>query len=155
MALAGCSAAGGYSGKGGAVEGRSTILIDAPAGSTIDVGFLEGLGHDVAVCHGPHEGAPCPILFDGSCPMVDAAHGIVFELDLNSRDHREILAEYRRRLPDDVPIRVATSPEQARQHAALLAEVQVWTRDPTVGDLDGFAALVETADRFREVDQAL
>ncbi|MFP5255318.1 MAG: hypothetical protein ACLGI8_05640 [Acidimicrobiia bacterium] len=46
-----------------------------------------------------------------------------------------------------MPIRVVTTPEQAVQHAALLAGVEVWTHEPTVADLDGFAAEVEAADR--------
>jgi hypothetical protein len=48
---------------------------------------------------------------------------------------------------EEMPIRGVTTPEQAVQHAALLAGVEVWTHEPTVADLDGFAAEVEAADR--------
>ena len=30
----------------------------------------------------------------------------------------------------------------------LLAEVEVWTHEPNVADLDGFAAEIEAADRL-------
>ena len=38
----------------------------------------------------------------------------------------------------------------AEHLAELLGGVQVWTHEPTVGELDGFAAEVEAADRTRE-----
>ncbi len=37
----------------------------------------------------------------------------------------------------------------ANKYRDLLAGVQVWTREPTVSDLDGFAAQVEAADGLR------
>lgn len=139
--------------KEGDVEDRSIILVDVPEGSTVDTDFLEELGHEVVVCHGPPDRTLCPMLAKGSCPKADAAHGIIFELDLDRPQHRAILAAYRARLPDDVPIRVVTTAEHAHQHASLLSTVQVWTHDPTTGDLDGFASLVEAADHFRELDE--
>lgn len=135
------------------MERRSVILVDVPEGSTLDVGFLEGLGHEVMVCHGPAERTLCPILSEGRCPKAAAAHGIIFELDLNRPQHRAILSRYRQHLPEDVPIRVVTTQEQAHEHASLLANVQVWPHEPTAGDLDGFASLVEAADWFREVER--
>jgi hypothetical protein len=136
------------------VEDRSIILVDMPEGSTFDAGFLEELGHGVVVCHGPTDRTLCPMLATGSCPTADAAHGIIFELDLDRPQHRAILAAYRQRLPDDVPIRVVTTQDKARQYASLLSAVQVWTHDPTTGDLDGFASLVEAADWFRDMEES-
>jgi len=52
-------------------------------------------------------------------------------------------------LREDVPIRVAISFEQAGRYASLLAGVQVWTHEPGTGDLDGFTAQVEAAERFQ------
>jgi hypothetical protein len=40
------------------------------------------------------------------------------------------------------------SPADAERHAELLRDVQLWTREPNVADLDGFAAEVEAADRL-------
>ena len=132
---------------------RSVILVDIPEGKSTDVGFLAGLGHTVVVCHGPPFGTLCPILSkDGFCPMAEAAHGVVFRLDLDRAQHRAILQRYKAVLKEDVPIRVATTPEQAYRYASLLAGVQVWMHQPGTGDLDGFAAEVEAADRFPDSD---
>lgn len=128
----------------------SVILIDIPNGEAADVGFLQGLGHSVMVCHGPDPGTLCPILSGTGCPMVDEAHGIVFLLDLDRPQHRAILKRYKDVVKDDVPIRVKVSREQAVSYADMLRGVQVWTHDPGVGDLDGFSAEVDAADMFRE-----
>ncbi|MDP3985072.1 MAG: hypothetical protein Q8Q52_08755 [Acidimicrobiia bacterium] len=132
---------------------RSVILVDVPDGESTDVGFLEGLGHTVVVCHGPAHGTLCPILSkDGFCPKAEVAHGVVFRLDLDRPQHRAILQRYKAVLREDVPIRVATTPEQARKYATLLTGVQVWMHEPGTGDMDGFAAEVEAADRFPSND---
>jgi hypothetical protein len=131
------------------MSGQSVILIDIPDGQATDVAFLEGIGHPVMLCHGPGDHV-CPIISDGNCGMANNAHGIVFMLDLDRAAHREILAKYKAVLRDDVPIRVRVSREQAISYASLLAGIQVWTHDPGIGDLDGFAAEVEAADKFLE-----
>jgi hypothetical protein len=46
-----------------------------------------------------------------------------------------------------MPIRVVVTSEQADRYRDLLADLQVWTHEPTAADLDGFAAEVEAADR--------
>ncbi|MDK1038079.1 MAG: hypothetical protein QGD91_04000, partial [Actinomycetota bacterium] len=51
-----------------------------------DKEFLEKLGHPVLVCHGPGWGHACPIIKDG-CPLVDSAHGVIFQLDLDRPQH--------------------------------------------------------------------
>jgi hypothetical protein len=99
------------------------------------------------VCHGPHPGELCPLLAGTGCEKFDAAHGIVFELDLDLAQHRAILERYRQLGGAELPIHVVVSPEQAEQYAALLEDIEVWTHAPTVADLDGFAAEVEAADR--------
>ncbi len=113
--------------------------------------LLEGMGHRVEVCHGPGEGdhAQCPLLEEGTCDLVDAAHGVVFKLDLDREYHRRILATYKRTLPADMPIAVAVRPGQERIYVELLDRLYVWNHTPTVADLDGFAALVEAADKTR------
>jgi hypothetical protein len=42
---------------------------------------------------------------------------------------------------------VVATLEQAEQYRDELAGVEVWTHEPTVADLDGFAAEVEATDR--------
>jgi hypothetical protein len=133
----------------------SVILLDVPEGSRIDAGFLEGIGHPVVICHGPDTGSLCPILSGEGCPKAEAAHGVIFELDLDRPQHRAILERYKAVLPEEVPIRVVTTPEQALRFASLLSNVQVWAHEPMYGDLDGFAALVEAGDWLRDAEEWL
>ena len=128
------------------VQLDSPILFDIPEGEPADIEFLEGLGHPVLICHGPATKTLCPILAGKDCPLLDAAHGIVFQFDLDRPQHRAILARYKEVTRDDVPIWVVVTPEQATQYTSLLAGLKVLTHDPVAGDLDGLAAEVEAAD---------
>jgi hypothetical protein len=113
--------------------------------------LLEGMGHQVEVCHGPGTGDHmyCPLLEEGTCDLVNAAHGVVFKLDLDRDYHRQILHTYKQRLPDDMPIAVAVQPGQDAAYGELLEGLYVWSHTPTASDLDGFASLVEAADKTR------
>lgn len=128
----------------------SRILFDTPEKEPADIAFLEGLGHEVTVCHGPDHGKLCPILSGAGCELVETAHGIVFELDLDRPQHRAILAAYRRNIREDIPIRVVVKPGQVGAYPELLNGLHVWTRRPAAGDLDGLAAEVEAMDRSIE-----
>ena len=124
----------------------SPILFDLPDGIPSDAEFLERLGHAVLVCHGPPAKTRCPILKGEGCPVVETAHGIVFQLDLDRPQHRAILARYKEVIRDDVPIWVVARPEQATAHSQLLAGLKILSYSPVAGDLDGLAAEVEAAD---------
>jgi len=127
----------------------SGLVLDVTASdATLDKDFLERLGHPVLVCHGPAWGRACPIIA-GECPMVDAAHGVIFQLDLDRPQHRVILKRYQEVLGDEVPIVVVVTPEQEEAYSHLLGGVQVWQETPTIAKLDGFAALTETVDDLR------
>jgi hypothetical protein len=124
------------------------VLLDVLAGDgEFDQKTLARLGHPVLTCSGPEVNALCPLLGGTGCPKFDQAHGIVFELDLDRAQHRAILERYRQLAREDLPIRVVVRPDQRVRYADLLATVQVWDHQPTVADLDGFAAQVEAADR--------
>jgi hypothetical protein len=124
------------------------VLLDVLAGQgDFDQSILERLGHPVLTCSGPEATALCPLLGGEGCPKFEQAHGIVFELDLDRPQHRAIVDRYRRLAREDVPIRVVVSADQQRRYEELLATVQVWDHEPTVADLDGFAAQVEATDR--------
>jgi len=124
------------------------VLLDAPEGAgEFDQSILERLGHPVMTCSGPATKELCPLLGGTGCPKFDEAHGIVFELDLERPQHRAIVKRYRELGRDDLPIRVVVAAEQHDRYAGLLADVQVWDHEPTVADLDGFAAEVEAVDR--------
>jgi hypothetical protein len=128
---------------------QGLVLLDVTPGSAgeFDQDTLERIGHPVVVCHGPSEHA-CPLLGGHGCPKFQEAHGVVFKLDLGRAQHRAILTRYQRLARPDVPIRVLVAPGDAERHADLLSGVQTWTHEPTVADLDGFAAEVEAADRL-------
>jgi hypothetical protein len=124
------------------------ILVDiAAGGDDFDRSFLERAGHAVVVCHGPDHATLCPILTGTGCQKVDDAHGIVFVLDLERPQHRAILKRYREVTRPEVPIRAVVRPGQRDRFAAALEGVELWEHEPTVADLDGFAAQVEAADR--------
>jgi hypothetical protein len=129
------------------------IILDVTPGSAVfETDFLERLGHPVLVCHGPMHDV-CPLLEDRSCDMLNSAHGVVFQLDLDRPEHRVILRRYQEVLGGERPIRVVVLPGQEVTYAGLLAGCQVWTSQPNVGDLDGFAAQVEATDRFEEAGE--
>jgi hypothetical protein len=127
---------------------EGVILLDIPPGMDehFDVSFLERTGHPVEVCRGPQE-RPCPLLSGQGCPKFESAHGIVFELDLDRAEHRSILERYRALARADRPIRAVVRPGQAERYRDVLAGVETWSHDPTVAELDGFAARVEATDR--------
>jgi hypothetical protein len=130
-------------------EAHGMILIDVTPGSgeEFDRSFLERTGHEVVVCHGPDDGVVCPLLTGTGCEKVDRAHGIVFALDLDRPQHLAILQRYHEVTRPEVPIRAVVRPGQRTKYAELLEPFEVWEHEPTVADLDGFAAGVEAVDR--------
>jgi hypothetical protein len=129
---------------------EGVVLLDVPPGDEgeFDQATLERMGHPVLACHGPAAEALCPLLGGRGCPMFEQAHGIVFKLDLGRDQHRAILRRYRELARPDVPIRVLVAPADAERYAELLQDVEFWSHEPNVADLDGFAAEVEAADRL-------
>jgi hypothetical protein len=126
---------------------KGLVLDVTPFDAAPDKTFLERLDHPVMVCHGPDWGHACPLLKDG-CDMVDSAHGVIFQLDLDRPQHRTILTKYQEVLDDEVPIVAVVPTGQEITYRDLLAGVQVWTDRPTIVQLDGFAAQVEAVDDF-------
>ena len=124
------------------------ILVDiASDEEDFDRSFLERVGHKVVVCHGPDHATLCPLLAGTGCPDVDEAHGILFVLDLDRPQHRAILHRYREVTRPEVPIRAVVRPGQRERFASVLDGIELWEHEPTVADLDGFAAEVEAVDR--------
>ena len=125
------------------------ILNVVPGDDPTDRRVLEQMGHPVLVCHGPDWGKACPII-GGECDMVSSAHGIVFQLDLDRPQHRVILSRYQEVVAEDVPLAVVVKPGQDERYADILTGVQVWFNEPTIAELDGFAAQTEAADELRK-----
>ena len=127
------------------IQPESPILFDIPEGWPTDGDFLERLGHEVLVCHGPPAKTLCPIVKGEGCSLVEAAHGVVFQLDLDRPQNRAILARYKEILRDDVPIWVVVDPEHVTRYADLFAGGKVLTPPPVAGELDALAADVDAA----------
>jgi hypothetical protein len=128
---------------------EGVILDVTPGSAAFDEDLLQKLGHPVLVCHGPTD-EPCPLIHEGACELLESAHGVIFKLDLDRPTHRTILKRYQEVLAEDIPLRVVVPPDQLTRYSDILAGCQVWTHDPTAGELDGFAAQVEAADRTSE-----
>ncbi len=127
------------------------VLLDVLDGEgEFDRSMLERMGHPVVTCGGPEATALCPLLGGEGCEKFEEAHGIVFELDLDRAQHRAIVERYRELSRPDLPMRVVVRPDQRQHYASLLEQVQVWDHAPTIAELDGFAAQVEAADRWRQ-----
>lgn len=94
---------------------------------------------DVVTCSGPHE-VECPLLQGKPCGKIAKVDGILFQLNLQRADHREILRTYAENL--DIPIRAVVSEGDKEEFADLLADVEVVTPPVGPSSLDGFAAEV-------------
>jgi hypothetical protein len=129
---------------------EGTVLLDVTDVSYASFAkdFLEKTGHQALVCHGPTSDL-CPLLAGAGCEKIDAAHGVVFQFDLDRQEHRAILGRYKKILDPEIPVRVVVEHGQDQVYAELLAGTDVWAREPTAGDLDAFAAEVEAADQSR------
>ncbi|MDP9234630.1 MAG: hypothetical protein M3P01_08775 [Actinomycetota bacterium] len=106
--------------------------------------FLEDALEDGALlCQGPGDNQRCPLLTGHDCSLIHQADGIMFELDLDRDEDRDILQRYTEML--DVPIRVVATPEQLHRYPSLLENVEVVA--PPVGParLDAFAAEIESS----------
>lgn len=128
---------------------ESLVLLDAPAGTgQFEHQILEDMGHKVMLCNGPSHEAPCPILEEGgTCDMVETAHGVVFELDLDIDHHRKILRRYQVLVRPEIPMRVVLQDGQAEAYADLLEGVEVWSHQPSASELDAFSSRVEAMER--------
>jgi hypothetical protein len=128
---------------------EGVILLDVPeGGGSFEHTILERLGHPVVVCNGPDVAKLCPLLGGAGCDRFEHARGIVFELDLDRPQHRAILTRYQELADPDVPIRIVVKPGQRERYEGTLDGAQLWDHEPTVADLDGFAAQVEAVARF-------
>jgi hypothetical protein len=128
---------------------EGVVLLDVPeGGGSFEHSILERFGHPVEVCNGPEPASLCPLLGGSGCTKFEHARGIVFELDLDRPQHRAILDRYQELASTDVPIRVVVQPGQRERYDSVLNNVQLWDHEPSVADLDGFAAQIESLERF-------
>jgi hypothetical protein len=130
--------------RGGTYMRKPIVLVvDADAESLeSERRFLEAALEDKAVvCRGPRGERQCPLLIGHDCSLIHKANGILFELDLDRDDVRQILGRYVETL--DVPIRVVATPDQVSRYSTLLDKVEVVNPPFGPAGLDAFAAEVE------------
>ena len=125
---------------------RAPVILDvnpAPQELQWEQDWLQdSLDIPVVKCTGPHGPGQCPLLQGKPCGKIAKADGILFQLDLDKADHREILRLYAEKL--DVPIRAVVSEEQRDRYRELLDKVEVVTPPVGPATLDAFAAEVES-----------
>ena len=128
-----------------------TVLLVVPEDADdFTASILEKLEHGVITCHGPTGRHDCPLVHGQGCAWFNEAHGIVFALDLRLREHAAIVRHYEDLAASagrELPIRVIVP--AGSDAPSRLGDVPTWYGDPTVAQLDGFAALVEATDRSR------
>lgn len=124
---------------------RTPLVLDVnpdPEALDWEQDFLGRLEIPVTKCCGPDTRDGCPLLGGEPCVKLEGADGVLFQLDLDRTDHRQLLAKYVRQL--DVPIRVVATPEQKERWARLLRHVEVFVPPLGPAKLDAFAAEVES-----------
>lgn len=107
------------------VEGdlQGVVLTVAADGDHVSRARLEDMGHMVLSCRGPEQNGCCSLLDSGECQLAAMADGILFELDLDVAENREVLHRYRTEFGRTTPVRVLLKPGQAERHRDLLADV--------------------------------
>jgi len=121
--------------------------------AVFDREILARMGHGILACHGPDSGTICPILDGGHCDLVDDAHGVIFQLDLDEETHRDILRRYVAELEPGIPLRVKVREGQDLRFPDLLEGMEVWTEDPSITDLDAFSSRDEAYERTDRPDE--
>ncbi len=123
----------------------SPILVDSPdAKAVFDRDILSRMGHGILACHGPGGGTICPIIDGGHCDLVDGAHGVIFQLDLDEEEHRHILGRYVEELDPDIPLRVPDIPLRVKVRPGQAERYS---------DLDAFSSRVEAYERTSRPDE--
>jgi DNA-binding NtrC family response regulator len=85
------------------------------------VELFRAAGFVTVACGGPHSlpGDGCPLTTDLSCPLVDFADAVFFDLDLDDADEATVL-DHIRALHPGLPVVVEIPNSTARRHADRL-----------------------------------
>ena len=122
---------------------RNPVILDVnpdPDDLAWEQDFLKRLDIPVHSCRGPKDPGGCPILRNERCMKIEGVDGVLFQLNLDRGDHREILGKYLQIL--DVPIRVVVTPEQKERWAGLVGMVETFEAPVGPAKMDAFAAEV-------------
>lgn len=82
-------------------QDRPRLLIEDPDRALLisDFRLLEESGFDVALCQGPGQGEPCPLVEHGQCDLADAADVVLMGPGM-AGDRDEVSAALHRQRPD-------------------------------------------------------
>lgn len=95
---------------------RVLIEVDDGAEAFARLRVLEAAGYHVSWCPGPdgHRGRRCPLVSEGSCPLVDDADVVVTALGLHHAATRDVLAALARARPELPVVVEAPAPSAER-----------------------------------------
>lgn len=127
---------------------RPRVVIESarPAAATAQALALADAGIDAVVCEGPdHHPGGCPLLTGDPCDLVASADAVLFDLDLDRLDDRQVLRALQTRHPD-LPIVAEVPTATWRRRQADLSRCTVvvpfsvgHTRDAVVAAIGGEA----------------
>lgn len=104
-------------------ERRPTVLVESwrPGAREAQAERLRRAGFEVTTCPGPRRmaDAGCPLAATGECDLVAAADAVVYDLDLDDAQDREVLWLLRSSYPD-LPVVVEVTRPVANRHRHLL-----------------------------------
>ena len=100
---------------------RVLVEVDDGAEAFARVRVLEAAGYHVSWCPGPdgHPARRCPLVHEGTCPLVDAADVVVTALRLHHESTRDVLDALARTKPDLPVVVEAAGPAAERWSAAV------------------------------------
>ena len=80
---------------------RVRVLIEDPSAAlrVSDFRLFEEAGLDVALCHGPDDREPCPLVLQGECPLAPEADVVVIGGGLGGHDRQELATAWQHHHP--------------------------------------------------------
>lgn len=106
---------------------RPRVVIESrrPDAARAQAAALEHAGIEAVVCGGPEmHGETCPVLSGRPCGLMDGASAVLYDLDLETMEDRQVLRALGARHPG-LPIVTERTTEELRRHAADLARCTV------------------------------
>jgi hypothetical protein len=95
---------------------RVRVLIEEPSAALrlSDFALFEEAGLDVALCHGPDDREPCPLVLQGECPLALGADVVIIGSGLHGHDRQELAKAWQHHHPG-TPILAEVSVARAEE----------------------------------------
>ena len=106
---------------------RVLVELADPSARQFHTELFRAHGFEVAACGGPHTlgEAGCPLVTRGSCPLVDAADVVYFDLDLDDDAEVAVFDALRSVVVPEKPVVVEVPQAVAHRHADRLTGTTV------------------------------